>query len=422
MPKPKNRALAPYFVFFMFYLLFIIYAFSVDTPTQIFRGLLAIIKSKDLLITDYIELAGFGATLFNVGLVGIISVSIATGLKIKPNGAMIMALWLTSGFSFFGKNILNIWPVMLGVYAFSRYQGKPFANYALVCLLSTSLAPIVSQTAYLEVFTQNNDLLGILAGFWVGILTGFLLPPLASFTIRVHSGYNLYNVGFAAGLLGMLYASFVRALGVDIDSVLIWGTQFDREASIFIYAISFSLIGLGIFLNPAGWKDDQKRIVSHSGRLVTDYYLLYKESAYVNMGLLGASTCTVLLLMGANLNGPTLSGIFTIIGFGAFGKHIKNIAPVMLGAILSTYFNIFDNTSASNTLAILFSTCLAPISGQFGWKWGLAAGFLHVTLIPGMAGLHAGLNLYNNGFGAGFVALIMIPMITALRKDETNES
>ena len=89
----------------------------------------------------------------------------------------------------------------------------------------------------------------------------------------------------------------------------------------------------------------------------------------------------------------------------------------MIGSVLSAILNISGTTSASNTLAILFSTCLAPIAGQFGWRWGIVAGFLHVAMIPSIGGLHAGLNLYNNGFGAGFVALILVPVITAFKKD-----
>lgn len=416
-----KRLFGPYAVLLSFYSLFILYAFCVDSPRTLLDGLLLIIKSKDLLITDYIELAGFGAALINVSLVGIACIVLMLVSKVKPNGAIIMALWLANGFSFFGKNIVNIWPVMFGVYLFSVYQRKPFINYALVCLLSTSLAPIVSQTTYMEFFNYN-EVMGIITGGLVGIVAGFLLPSLASYTIRVHSGYNLYNVGFAAGLIGMLYASFSQVVGIDIVPVFIWGIRYDKIISIFVYSISLTLIGIGLLCDGKNGLKKLRRLTTHSGRLVTDFYMIYNESTYINMGILGIFSCTVMLLLGANLNGPTLGGIFTIMGFGAFGKHILNVMPVMIGAILSSALNTLELTSASNTLAILFSTCLAPIAGQFGWRWGVLAGFLHVSFIPGMGKLHAGLNLYNNGFGAGFVAMILLPIITALRKREDDAS
>ena len=407
----------PYAVMLLFYSLFISYAFFLDSPRDLFEGLSLIVKSRDLLITDYIELAGFGAALVNVSLVGIACIFLMLLAKAKPNGAIIMALWLTTGFSFFGKNIANIWPVMFGVYLFSCYQRRPFASYALVCLLSTSLAPLVSQTTYLEVFNYS-EVAGIITGSIVGVVAGFLLPSLSVYCIRVHSGYNLYNVGFAAGLIGMVYTSFAQTVGINIAPVFIWGVHYNLTISIFVYCVSLGLIGIGLLCGGRISVKRLRRLFSHSGRLVTDYYMIYDESVYINMGILGIFSCTLMLLIGADLNGPTLGGIFTIMGFGAFGKHLLNVTPIMIGAILSSFFNTMDLTSASNTLAILFSTCLAPIAGQFGWGWGIVAGFMHVSFIPGMGSLHSGLNLYNNGFGAGFVVMILLPIITAVKKRE----
>ena len=44
----------------------------------------------------------------------------------------------------------------------------------------------------------------------------------------------------------------------------------------------------------------------------------------------------------------------------------------------------------------------------------MLAGFLHLALVQNVGFLHSGLNLYNNGFAAGFVALILIPVFNAL--------
>ena len=67
-------------------------------------------------------------------------------------------------------------------------------------------------------------------------------------------------------------------------------------------------------------------------------------------------------------------------------------------------------------LATLFGTTLAPISGQFGWQWGIVAGFLHSSAALTVGFNHAGLNLYNNGFAAGIVAAVMVPVIIAVKR------
>ena len=68
-------------------------------------------------------------------------------------------------------------------------------------------------------------------------------------------------------------------------------------------------------------------------------------------------------------------------------------------------------------LAILFSTCLAPIAGQFGSLIGILVGIVHINIVSNIGYIHGGLNLYNNGLAGGFVAMILIPLITTFKKE-----
>jgi len=123
-------------------------------------------------------------------------------------------------------------------------------------------------------------------------------------------------------------------------------------------------------------------------------------------------------VLGVPLNGPLLCGIFSMIGFAAFGKHPKNVVPVMAGAALTVCcMGSLSLTARGVLLATLFSTSLAPIAGQFGWYWGVAAGVLHMAIVQNTSYLHGGLNLYNNGFAAGLTCVIMIPLIESLNAE-----
>lgn len=102
-------------------------------------------------------------------------------------------------------------------------------------------------------------------------------------------------------------------------------------------------------------------------------------------------------------------------GFGAFGKHPKNVLPVMGGAVLAALLLVaVPVTSPGVLLATLLCTCLAPVAGQFGWGWGVAAGFIHMTIVQNTSILHGGMNLYNNGFAAGLVCILLIPIIKSI--------
>ncbi len=65
-------------------------------------------------------------------------------------------------------------------------------------------------------------------------------------------------------------------------------------------------------------------------------------------------------------------------------------------------------------LAGLFGTTLAPIAGHFGIVFGVLAGFIHSALVLQTGGPVAGLNLYNNGFSGGLIAIVLYPTLTAI--------
>ena len=403
----------PYVTLSILYLFFIVFAFCLDSPSEIFHGLKSIILSSDILITDYMEVGGIGAALVNAALTSLLSLFLLVIIGIKPNGSTIMSLWLMTGFSFLGKNIFNIWPIILGVYLFSRYQKEPFLNYILVALLGTSLSPVVSQISF-----GNNDYnpIAIALGILLGIIVGFVLPPIASHSIKAHNGYNLYNIGFASGLLATLLMSIMRGLGIDLDSRLIWHSGSNKILFILLILCCIYLIIMGMIYGKDN-KTTLSNINKQTGRLISDFYILFGETTYINMGILGILATCFVIVIGGDLNGATICGIFTIIGVGCFGKNIKNTIPIVIGATITAIFNINDVTSPSLLLSILFSTTLAPICGKFGWKYGVLAGIIHVNIVTNIGYLHGGLNLYNNGLAGGFVAMILIPLITTFKKE-----
>lgn len=411
--KQIKNFYSPYIILLGLYVCLIIFAFFIDSPKEIFYGIKSIILSSDILITDYMEVGGIGAALVNASLTSILSILLLILIGIKPNGSTIMALWLMTGFSFLGKNIFNIWPIILGIYLFSKYQREPFLNYTLVALLGTCLSPIVSQLSFTNGSTSFPS---ILLGISVGILVGFILPPIASHSVKAHNGYNLYNIGFASGLVGTLLMSLLRGFGINFESRFLWHTGSNGLLFMIILFCCIYLIVIGLLLGN-NTKKNLKIITNQTGRLINDFYLLSGPTTYINMGILGILSTIFVLIIGSDLNGATICGIFTIIGFGAFGKHIKNTIPLIIGSTIAAIFNVNGLNSPPIILSILFSTTLAPMAGKFGWKIGILAGIIHVNIVANTGYLHGGLNLYNNGLAGGLVAMILLPLITTFKKE-----
>ena len=385
-----------------------------DEPANIIPGLWKIVTMQDLLITDYIYIAGPGAAFINAGLVTIISICIIKLAKDPFNGFTIVEMGLMAGFSLFGKNVLNIWPIIFGTWLYARYQKEPFAKYASVALLSTSLSPLVSYMALGS--THASIWLGVLTG----IVIGFILPSLSAYTYKVQNGMNLYNMGFACGLFAMMVVPILTAIGDKPDAVLYWATGYNNSFAIALSLLCLIFIAAGFFGTGtpfwAAWAG-YRRLLTTTGRAPSDYLrMLGAGPVLVNIGVNGLIAIAYILLIGGDLNGPTIGGIFTVMGFSAFGKHIFNIVPIIFGVYLGAYGMHFTPQYPSIQLAALFGTTLAPIAGHFGWPYGILAGVIHSALVLQTGGPVAGLNLYNNGFSGGLIAIVLYPTITAIAK------
>ncbi len=382
-----------------------------------FKGLLTIVTSPALLIQDALILGGISGALLNTGIIALINIAIFMILDINHNGMLLAAFFTIFGFSFMGMNIYNVLPIYLGGYLYSVYTKKSFKNVVLISIFASCLAPIVSHSF----FGFNLDFsFALILSITKGALLGFFIIPLASSMLRFHEGFNLYNVGFTSGIIAIVYASLYRSFFGPIDFSINLYQETSMVIIIMILSSSLYLLILGLLSEDDLWNKWQE-INKSSGRLVSDFTNSASlGSAYFNMGILGIFSFLVVLVLNGNYNGPVMAGIFTVLGFGAFGKHLFNSVPVMVGGVIGAILLGLQLSSTAAVVSILFVSTIAPIAGVYGIGWGIIAGFLHVAIVGQFGGFHAGMNLYNNGFTGGIVAAILVPMINVLRR-KTNE-
>lgn len=390
------------------------FGFLMDDPANILPGLWKIIITEDALITDYVEIAGPGAAFVNSALVTLISVIILYLSKDPLNGYTMVEIGLMAGFSLFGKNIVNIWPIIGGTWLYSKVVKEPFSKHVSISLLATALAPVVS---YMSLDNGwGNPLLGIA----VGMAIGFVLPSLSAYTYKIQNGMNLYNMGFACGLLALMLVPLMNSMGASLETAHHWATGYNLPFGLMMAVLCSILIIAGLFFcgRPAwaAWAGYRRLLIS-TGRAPSDYLRMFGAGpVLVNTGVNGLIGMAYIFIVGGQLNGPTLGGIFTIMGFSAFGKHARNIIPVMAGIALGAYGMHYTPDYPALQLAGLFGTTLAPISGHFGWPYGVLAGFIHSALVLQTGGPVAGLNLYNNGFSGGLIAIVLYPTVTAIAR------
>jgi len=368
--------------------------------------------SSSILLTDYMVVGNIGSAFVNSGILMLIAIFIAIRNHTSVSGPLVAAVFTIGGFAFFGKNLYNIWPIMGGVMLYAKYQNEPFGKFILPAFFGTALGPLVSQISF---GFSLPPAFGISLGILSGIIAGFILPPLANHFIRFHQGYNLYNIGFTSGIIGLLFMSILRGVSLETIPTMILLEGHSKGLSVYLAILFLSMIIYG-FVNCTDIFKGLSHLFSHPGRLVSDFVASDGfPVTLINMGLLGFLSTAYVALTGGTLNGPILGGIFTVVGFGAFGKHVKNVIPVMAGIYLANLVFHWEVSSTSSLIAALFATTLAPIAGAYGIIPGIIAGFLHMAVVMNVGYLHGGMNLYNNGFSGGFVAAIIVPILDSLK-------
>ncbi len=398
-----------YHILIIYFIAIILLSFIFFDFYDTINGFIKIQASASRLIADYFAIAGIGGTLLNASVLSLLSIFLLLLLKVKISGAVFAAVFTIFGFALFGKNIPSILSLWFGVFISSRITKKRFIEYIFIALFGSALCPVFSLISF-EI--SSNPLIGLLGGFLFTVMIGMFLPPVAIYMLRLHQGYNLYNIGMTAGFLSLFISSILRNLKIDLKLLEFW-SQKSSHIDIFIVPLTCLLfIILGLYKKP---KEKIKAFIelqSETGRLPSDFITsISKEATFLNMGVLTLIFYIYVIITKSPTNGPVLGGLFTILGFAAFGKNLRNSIPVVIGVILTALLLQIELNSPSIILATLFSTTLAPIAGTFGVIAGLIAGSLHLILVQFTAGWVGGINLYNNGFAGGLVATFLVAII-----------
>ncbi len=353
---------------------------------------------------DYIAYTSLSATLLNVILVMVFNLLILKLTKIPFSGGVYAGLMTVLAFSFFGKNLINILPIYAGIWLYAIIKGHSFGRYYVIALFASGLSPIVS-------FGFGHGISYVVAGIVQGVLYGLVIPTLSAHMIRFHNGYTLYNIGFAGGIYAILAYGVIATFGFEYDLNNYVTTQHSNELLVFLVIISVYYIARSV--GTEGIVKTYAKLLSMSGRAVTDFKMIFSKNIDVvtlNIGLLGLMCSLLLIILKVELNSLVFGGVITIMGFGSFGKHPRNVFPIILGVLFTAYV-VEGEINSTIMIIAFFGTALAPIAGDFGFTFGLLAGALHYTLVTRTVHWQGGLNLYNNGFATGIVAAFLSSII-----------
>lgn len=399
-----------------FSLILIVIGISLEPSMSLFKNLALIIIGKDGLITDYFIKASYGSTFVNAGLVGLAATMLLHLNKAKFSGLEIAAIGINMGFAFFGKNIVNIWPIILGGYIFSSYNKVDFLSVLPATLFATSFAPLSSEIIFMF---EGNMFMKIIIAAILSISVGYVINLIAPHVTSMHKGFSLYNIGLAIGIIATVYVSVLKTFGFTIESQLLWDNNLNTNLyfiflTLFICTAVYALTKPNVLIN-------YKQLLNNKTKSV-DYGEQFGFAAMLlNMATLGIFTLAITYALEIPLNGPICGGLITIIAFGSYGKTIKNIAPIFIAVIIGNIFNLWTTTNPSVAITMMFLTGLAPITDTFGFIPAIIVAMINVTVGLNTGVLHGGLNLYNTGFSIGITCTFIVPIYEQLFKHKLND-
>lgn len=412
--------------FLLFSCCFLVAAPLMPDRQRMLTGLWEIITAPCKSQTNYFGIGGFSATFLNMGLIGLICAGLYCLPGKKPANTYTLATILTVGFGAWGINPVNVLPTFLGVVVFCLVKKARLGEYAHAMLFSTGIAPLITDlmVRYPHPEVVGHNPLGACVALLVGFVIGFLLPAGLVYSPKVHRGFDLYSAALPVGMTafflnGVLY----KTLGIPLPGGPAPEIQAVASASIvnlfcgamFLLCILFALL-LGC--RPGDYRKlltNPEQVKSVSGQYGNGVFLM-------NVGVFGLFILAYYNLVGATFNGVIFGIVFCMLSTCNSGSHPANVLPIMLGYLLAAAISWGLSTFLGGTFeyvpnaqAIVVGLCyangLSPISDKYGWKYGVLAAAMHYLLVTSVPTLHGGYCLYNGGFTAALVCVLLIPQL-----------
>ena len=403
---------------------FLVAAFFMPDRATMLEDFCNILSQPSKLTCSYFATGGYAATFLNMGLVCAICLGFFVVFKGTPNNASTLAVILTTGFGSWGINVLNLWPSVFGVWLYCLVKKEKFGPNVNAMLFSTGIAPLLTDLMirYPHAEVVGFNLPGIALALFVGAIIGFFLPAGLAHSPKVHKGFDLYSAALPIGMTAFfLNATLFKTLGVALPAGAA-AEQLQVASPLIVNTFCCILFGLCVvFAFVLGCKPKDYWTLLTDPDLVTNFSSTYGNATFLmNLGCFGLFILGYYNLIGATFNGVTFGIIFCMVCTCNSGSHPGNVWPIMLGYVVaSLVFGWLSPlvggtfTTQINAQAICVGLCyangLSPIADKYGWKYGFIAAIMHYLLVTSVPTLHGGFCLYNGGFTAALICLILVP-------------
>ena len=214
------------------------------------------------------------------------------------------------------------------------------------------------------------------------------------------------------GMLGfLLRALLYNTLGGELPEISANLSEgFPLLCNAFCIVVFGACVVAGFVLNGNSFRGYGK-LLQDTGHKV-DFSAEYGPAMTVmNLGIYGLFIVLYYNLVGATWTGPTIGVVFCMLACGVSGTHSGHVWPIMVGYFLLSLVGQPSINAHVIVVGLCFAICPSPIARQLCRVSRIVAGALHYSLVTSVPALHGGFCLYNGGFTACFIALIIVPIL-----------
>lgn len=387
-----------------------------DESMDVLEGLVALIKHHNLTSTDAFYIGGYSGAFVNAGLSLIVATVFFILTKTKIGSGEFAGLIMVFGYSFFGKNFLNIIPFFVGTYLYQYVVKKPLAAKSPMACFASCMAPMVSTIAYHSNGLTPGSIEALIVACIFGLVGGFAVGWVSNWMPRLLQERSILLGAASSGVVIIVLAGILRSFGMSHELVndhpsmdqAMYGPILMSLLLFQVYMLVAGLLGGGKFRSTINFQCSKHTCIN----VIEEHGF---ADALLNSGILGlVGIIYFMVLPYTTMNGSIYAAVATITSFASKGLSLRYALPFLVGKvgfdfisagvaglfageafIHSGLVNISSNPGIIRTYV---GSHIAPLNRKIGFAKAVAIGAVFAILVQKVFFVHDQMLLYNSGF------------------------